>query len=228
MFAVRFCDFGHNLGLFFFEETVNQVQANMNPSAVPKVPQSFHCQQGHLDTSARTQWKAEPDICSAYFCLFVMWTHICVSLPSLFIERPLQQSWGPIHWNLSWCKDWHMVAGFSLLLLSIHPLLHLPWLSMRAPHCVPLSPFYPSHSTLLPCRLPESHTFPRFQPCESGVKANTSMGLTHSAKKMPTSAKWEGCFRREGNPSPALRGSCVVSTWSLRSVPAVQAQAQNH
>lgn len=69
----------------------------------------------------------------------------------------------------------------------MQPLLHLPFLSMRVLLTVlPLSSLYPSHSTLFPCCLPESPTFPHFQPCESRVKANTSMGLTKRCPHLPS------------------------------------------
>lgn len=40
-----------------------------------------------------------------YFCLFVMWMHICGSLPSLFIDQPLEQARGASHGNPCECID---------------------------------------------------------------------------------------------------------------------------
>lgn len=170
---------------------------------------------------------------SVYFCLFVMWRHICVCLPGLFIEWALQQSWGASCRDSSWCKDWHMGVGFNVFVflcpflhLSTRAFTHLGFISLKAPDCV----FSSSSTHLNPlCCLASclsllfSHTSSPVRPL---ARPTHLQDWYHAAKKMLISAKWEGCFRRKGNPSPTLRGLCVnvVSQISASCPP----QAKTH
>lgn len=110
----------------------------------------------------------------------------------------------------TWCKEWRMVA--ELMYLSYDPPTS-PSFTLAFYHQGLLTVYsylpLPTHSAVL---LYAWVSILQFQP-ESRL-----ILLPMLAKKMPSSAKRAGCFRRKGNTTPELRGLCVVSTWTLRSV----------
>lgn len=138
-----------------------------------------------------------------YFCLFVMWMHICGSLPSLFIDQPLEQARGASHGNPCECIDviwkdlvcliWCCPSCSHCLCTSLFILIFcFGSLLILSPCYVALScssPFSTAVSSLLLTPWLSHTSRPVNMTAVHTAKANISTGLTHVAKKMLAAAK---------------------------------------
>lgn len=138
-----------------------------------------------------------------YFCLFVMWMHICGSLPSLFIDQPLEQARGASHGNPCECIDviwkdlvcliWCCPSCSHRLCTSLFILIFcFGSLLILSPCYVALSCSSPFSTAVFSLLLTPwlSHTSrPVNTTAVHTAKANISTGLTHVSKKMLAAAK---------------------------------------
>lgn len=143
-----------------------------------------------------------------YFCLFVMWMHICGSLPSLFIDQPLEQARGASHGNPCECIDiirkdlvcliWCCPSCSHCLCTSLFILIFcFGSLLILSPCYVALSsssPFSTAVSSLLLTPWLSHTSRPVNMTAVHTAKANISTGLTHVAKKMLAAARGGGLF----------------------------------
>lgn len=180
-----------------------------------------------------------------YFCLFVMWMHICGSLPSLFIDQPLEQARGASHGNPCECIDvirkdlvcliWCCPSCSHCLCTSLFILIFcFGSLLILSPCYVALScssPFSTAVSSLLLTPWLSHTSRPVNMTAVHTAKANISTGLTHVAKKMLAAAKGGGCFMCYVNKDCQISTSCLPNTiqWQwhcTHSFPVATSQCQ--
>lgn len=180
-----------------------------------------------------------------YFRLFVMWMHICGSLPSLFIDQPLEQARGASHGNPCECIDvirkdlvcliWCCPSCSHRLCTSLFILIFcFGSLLILSPCYVALScssPFSTAVSSLLLTPWLSHTSRPVNMTAVHTAKANISTGLTHVAKKMLAAAKGGGCSMCYVNKDCQISASCLPNTiqWQwhcTHSFPVATSQCQ--